>query len=76
MIEERAEMDTDMFLKVVRVALDVLSRRILHLMTALLSAVMFCWVMAQPDTTRLGGAIAFSCLMIVLTYISGGKNES
>lgn len=68
-------MDTDMFLKVVRIALDVLSKRVLHLLTVLFSAVLFGWVMAQPDTTRLGGAIAFSCLMIVLTYISGGKNE-
>jgi len=66
-------MEIDMFLQVVRIALDVLSRRAIHLLTILLSAVLFGWVMAQPDVLRLCGAIAFTLLMIVLTYI-GGKD--
>lgn len=67
-------MDESLFLKVVRVALEVLSRRVLHLLTITLSAVMFGWVMYSPDITRLIGAGVFSVLMIALTWIAGGKH--
>lgn len=63
-------MEMETFYQVVRIALDVLSKRILHVLTVLLSAIMFGWVMAQPDVLRLAGAVAFTLLMIVLSYIT------
>lgn len=70
---ERDDMELQTFYDIVRIALEVLSRRVLHLLTVLLSAFLFGWVMYNPDTLRLGGAVAFTILMIVLTWI-GGKN--
>lgn len=68
-------MELDTFFEVVRITLRVLSERILHLMTTILSAFMFGWVMYNPDWLRLCGAVAFTCLMLILTYI-GGKHAA
>lgn len=72
-------MEIETFYSLVRIALEVLSRRVLHITTTILSAFLFGWVMYNPDSTRLWAAIAFTCLMIVLTYIGGShasRNES
>lgn len=69
-INERAEMDT--FFEIIRIAMGVLSERILQLLTTILSGFLFGWVMYAPDWTRLAGAAIFTLLMIVLNY-TGGK---
>jgi uncharacterized membrane protein len=66
----------NMILTIISKALDVLGLRLILLLSLVLSACLFGWVMIDPTVVRLLGAIFFTCLTFIPSLLRRGNADA